>query len=139
MTENTKIQVGGSASITRAFTSQDVVDFAEISGDKNPIHLDDEYAAQSRFKRRIVHGALTSALISAVLGQIHPGPGTIYLSQTLIFKRPVFIGDELTARVEVVALDEAEGVATFSTIVTNQKAKSVLEGEAVVIVPEKVD
>ena len=136
MGEQPKIKIGDSASIDRAFTSQDVEKFAEISGDRNPIHLDDEYAAQTQFKRRIVHGALTSSMISAVLGQVFPGPGTIYLSQTLNFKRPVFIGDALTATVEVTDFDTKGMTANFRTVVTNQKGKVVLDGDAVVIVPE---
>jgi len=130
-----EIQVGDTASMTKQISDKDVRTFAEISGDKNPVHLDDEFAAQTFFKKRIAHGALSGALISAVLGMVMPGPGTIYLSQTLNFKAPVYIGEEITARLEVTAYRANKRITTLKTEVINQEGKLVLDGEAVVIAP----
>lgn len=130
-----EIQVGDTASMTKRISDEDVRTFAEISGDKNPVHLDDEFAAQTFFKKRIAHGALSGALISAVLGMVMPGPGTIYLSQTLNFKAPVYIGEEITARLEVTAYRANKRITTLKTEVFNQEGKLVLDGEAVVIAP----
>jgi len=130
-----EIQVGDTASMTKQISDKDVRTFAEISGDKNPVHLDDEFAAQTFFKKRIAHGALSGALISAVLGMVMPGPGTIYLSQTLNFKVPVYIGEEITARLEVTAYRANKRITTLKTEVFNQEGKLVLDGEAVVIAP----
>ena len=129
------IKVGDTASMKKVVSDNDVRTFAEISGDRNPVHLDDEYAARTPFGRRIAHGALTGALISAVLGQVMPGPGTIYLSQTYKFKAPVYIGDEITAKLEVISYREDKRIATLKTDVFNQDGKLILEGEAVVIAP----
>jgi len=131
-----RIQVGDTASMTKVITDNDVRTFAEISGDRNPVHLDDEYAAHTLFGRRIAHGALSGALISAVLGLVLPGPGTIYLSQMSKFKAPVYINDEITAKVQVIGYREDKRIATLKTDVFNQDGKLVLEGEAVVIAPE---
>jgi len=130
-----EIQVGDTASMTKQISDEDVRTFAEISGDKNPVHLDDEFAAQTIFKKRIAHGALSGALVSAVLGMVMPGPGTIYLSQTLNFKAPVYIGDEITARLDVTAYRANKRITTLKTEVFNQEGKLVLDGEAVVIAP----
>ncbi len=127
------VKVGDYAELTRTFSDEDVRAFAHISGDSNPIHLDDEYAAGTRFGRRLVHGMLTAGLISAVLGTQLPGPGSIYLSQTLKFRAPVFIGDTITARVTVKAVREDKPIVTFKTVCLNQEGKKVLEGEAVLI------
>ena len=131
-----ELQVGDTASMSKLVSDEDVRTFAEISGDKNPVHLDDDFAATTFFKRRIAHGALSGALISAVLGMLMPGPGTIYLSQTLNFKAPVYIGEEITARLEVTAYRADKRIATFKTQVFNQDEKLVLDGEAVVIAPK---
>jgi 3-hydroxybutyryl-CoA dehydratase len=130
------LQIGATASRTKTITDADVRAFAELSGDFSPIHVDDEYAATSRFGRRIAHGILTGSLISAVLGNDLPGPGTIYLSQSFQFKAPVFPGDTITARVELTAYREEKRIATFRTTCTNQDGGVVLEGEAVVIAPK---
>lgn len=131
----TTIQIGQSASLTKTISDSDVRTFAAISGDHNPLHLDDEYAATTVFGRRIAHGSLTSALISAVLGEKLPGLGTIYLSQQTQFRGPVYIGDTITARVEVVAYREDKRITTLKTDVINQDGKRVVTGEAVVIAP----
>ncbi|HSH01573.1 MAG TPA: MaoC family dehydratase [Anaerolineae bacterium] len=131
------VAIGAKASLTKRITAQDVETFAEISGDRNPVHLDDEYASTTPFKKRIAHGALTSALISAVLGQHLPGQGTIYLSQNAKFKAPVYLDDEITATVEVTDYREDKRITTLKTDVYNQHDTLVLTGEAVVIAPEQ--
>jgi 3-hydroxybutyryl-CoA dehydratase len=131
------LQVGVTASRTRTVSARDIDYFAEASGDTNPVHLDEDYAAGTIFKRRIAHGMLTAGLISAVLANDLPGPGTIYLSQSLQFKAPVYIGDEITATVELVNYRESKRIATFRTTCTNQNGDLVLEGEAVVLAPKE--
>jgi len=130
-----KVEVGAKASRTKTFTDQDVRGFAQVSSDENPIHLDDTYAAATRFGRRIVHGMLTASLISATLANDLPGEGTIYLSQTLQFKAPVFIGDTITATVEVVKFRAEKRIATLATSCVNHNGIIVIEGEAVVLTP----
>jgi len=129
------MQIGMSASRTKIITDADIRAFAQASGDMNSVHLDEAAAARSRFGRRIAHGMLTASVISAVLGNELPGPGTIYLGQDLKFKAPVFIDDTITATVELTAYREDRRIATFRTTVTNQDGVLVLEGEAVVIAP----
>lgn len=129
------LEIGMTASRTKTFTDADVREFARISGDDNSIHLDETYAAQSPFKQRIVHGMLTASVISAVLGCDLPGLGTIYLGQDLKFKAPVYIGDTVTATVELVQYREDKRIATFRTTCTRQDGTLVIEGEAVVIAP----
>lgn len=130
-----EIQIGDTASMSKRISDKDVRTFADVSGDRNPVHLDDDFAATTMFKKRIAHGALSSALISAVLGMTMPGPGTIYLSQTLNFKAPVYIGEEITARLEVIAYRADKRIATLKTEIFNQDNKLVLAGEAIVIAP----
>jgi len=132
-----KVQVGARASRTKTITDADIRAFAAASGDTNSIHLDEEYAKTTRFGRRIAHGMLTASLISAVLGNDLPALGTIYLSQTLAFKAPVYLGDTITATVEVTAFRSEKRIATLRTTCTNQEGTLVLEGEAVVIAPEE--
>jgi acyl dehydratase len=127
------IKVGDSASITKSFSDTDVRKFAEISGDKNPVHLDDDYAAQTQFKRRLVHGILVTGLISAVLGTELPGEGSIYLNQSIKFRAPVFIGDTVTATVTVIKVREDKPIITLETICKNQDDVVVIEGEAVLL------
>ena len=130
------LKIGDSASLTKTFSDEDVRSFAEISGDKNPVHLDDEYAAVTQFKKRLVHGILTAGLISAVLGTELPGPGSIYLSQSINFRAPVYIGDTITATVTVVKIREGKPIVTLETICKNQDDVAVLEGEAVLLAPK---
>lgn len=129
------IKVGDSASIQKTFTDSDVLTFAIISGDKNPIHLDEDYAANTQFKHRIVHGILTSGLISAVLGMQLPGPGSIYLQQTIKFLAPVFLDDTITAIVTVKNIREDKPIITLETKCVNQDGTIVIDGEAVLLVP----
>ncbi|HAE84323.1 MAG TPA: enoyl-CoA hydratase [Ktedonobacter sp.] len=124
--------VGTRATRVRIVTEADVVRFAEVSGDHNPVHLDADYAASSPFGKRIVHGLLTGAFISAVLGNDLPGPGSIYLGQTLKFLAPVHLGDTVTVSVEVTAIREEKRLVMLRTDCTNQQGKLVLTGEATI-------
>ena len=128
------LKVGDSAEIRKTIADEDVRAFAELTGDRNPVHLDEEYAASTRFGRRIAHGMLGASLISAVLAGELPGRGTVYLSQTLRFTAPVFLGDTVTARVVVKGVREDKPVVTLETFCTNQRGERVVEGEAVVLV-----
>ena len=126
------LQVGQTASIGKTIGEADILMFAAVSLDTNPVHLDAEAAAQTVFKERIAHGMLSAGLISAVLGTKLPGPGTIYMAQSLRFRAPVRIGDTVTATAEVTALDPAKKRATLKTTCT-VKGKVVIEGEATVM------
>jgi 3-hydroxybutyryl-CoA dehydratase len=128
------LKVGDSAEVSKTIADEDVRAFAELTGDRNPVHLDEEYAASTRFGRRIAHGMLGASLISAVLANELPGRGTVYLSQTLRFTAPVFLGDTITARVVVKGVREDKPVVTLETFCTNQRGERVVEGEAVVLV-----
>jgi 3-hydroxybutyryl-CoA dehydratase len=130
------LKVGDSAEMRKTIADEDVRAFAEVTGDRNPVHLDEEYAAATRFGQRIAHGMLGASLISAVLANELPGRGTVYLSQTLKFTAPVFLGDTVTARVTVKAVREDKPVVTLETVCTNQRGERVVEGEAVVLVPK---
>ena len=130
------LELGMEASVQRTVSNDDILGFASISGDKNPVHLDEEYAARTMFKGRIAHGMLTAGYISAVFGMEMPGPGAIYVSQTLNFKAPVRIGDVVTAKVRVVELIAAKRRARFECVCLVD-GKPVLEGEAVLMVPAR--
>jgi 3-hydroxybutyryl-CoA dehydratase len=127
---------GQSAELGKTVTEADVVLFAGVTGDFNPVHVNAEVAERSRFGGRIAHGMLGAGLISAVLGTRLPGPGCIYLSQSLRFTAPVRIGDTVTARVEVVEVIAAKRRARLATVCRNQRGETVIEGEAVVMVPQ---
>ncbi len=129
------LAVGDTAQRTRTVTEADIRAFAAASGDENPVHVDPAYAATSRFGRVIAHGMLSASIISAILGNDLPGPGSVYLSQTLSFKAPVYPGDTVTAQVECIKYREDKRIATFRTTVTNQDGVLVLEGEAVILAP----
>ncbi len=129
------ISIGDSASFTKTLSETDVYLFAGITGDLNPAHVDAVSAARGMFKQRIAHGMLTGSFISTVLAMQLPGPGTIYVGQTLNFRAPVFIGDTITARVEAIEKLEQRRWVRFRTTVTNQEGKVVVEGEATVIPP----
>jgi 3-hydroxybutyryl-CoA dehydratase len=124
--------LGERAERTRTFTEADVIAYAELSGDHNPIHIDSEYAAQSRFGRRIVHGFLTAGMISALLGTELPGIGSIYVSQTFKFVAPVYIGDSVTASVEVTGIREERRLVMLRTDCVNAEGMLVLTGEAII-------
>ncbi|MGL4976083.1 MAG: MaoC family dehydratase [Bosea sp. (in: a-proteobacteria)] len=128
------LSLGQSDSLMRTIMAKDVVLFADVSGDDNPIHLNDDYAASTRFGQRIAHGMFTASLISALLGTRLPGPGAIYLSQTLTFLAPVRIGDIVMAKVEVVELlADKRRARLFCECLVDGKA--VLEGEAWIALP----
>ena len=126
------LNIGDKASLSKAFTAEDVEQFARLSLDANPLHLDEAAAADSVFGRRVVHGALVSSLFSALLGMELPGEGTIYLGQTSSFKAPVFLDEEITATVEVTEVREARGIAKLKTTAVNSAGKTVITGEATV-------
>lgn len=128
-----RLEIGQKATLSRKVNDEDVRAFAELSGDRNPIHLDEEAAARSRFGRRVAHGMFSAVLISAVLGTRLPGPGTVYLSQTMKFEAPVYLGDEILAEVEVVDMRDDRPVLTLRTTCSNQDGVVVLSGEAVVL------
>ena len=130
------LQIGVQASREYTITDEMIRAFAQASGDTNPLHLDEAYAATTQFGRRIAHGMLTASFLSAVLANDLPGPGTIYLGQEVKFKAPVFIDDVITATVELTAYREDKRIATFKTTCTNQDGSTVLDGEAVVIAPK---
>ena len=130
------LTVGASAEYAKTVTDADVMAFAEVTGDFNPVHVDEEAAARSSFGGRIAHGMLAAGLISAVLAMKLPGPGTIYLGQTLRFTRPVRIGDTVTARVEVLEVNAPKRRVRLATTCRNQHGEKVLDGEATVMVPD---
>ena len=127
------LKVGDAATLSKTIRDEDVRAFAELTGDHNPVHLDDEYAAGTRFGRRVAHGMLAASLISAALANELPGRGTVYLSQQLQFTAPVFPGDTVTARVAVSKVREDKPVVTLETVCTNQHGETVIRGEAVVL------
>ncbi len=130
------LSVGQEASLSKTVTEADIAAFAEISGDKNPVHLDAQYAARTIFKERIAHGMLSAAYISAVFGMKLPGPGAIYISQTLSFKAPVKIGDTVITTVKVVELIPEKKRARFECV-CSVNGKPVVQGEAVLMVPAR--
>lgn len=127
---------GQSAEMTRVATAAVVEAFAELSGDANPVHLDEAYAKTTSFGERVAHGMLAGAYISAVIGTQLPGPGAVYLSQSLKFRRPVRIGDEVTARVTVKELDARRGYVTLTTL-CQVNGKTVADGEAWIMAPRR--
>lgn len=131
-----ELKVGATVSWARTITQADIEAFAVLTGDYNPLHLDETFARNTRFGRPVAHGMLVASLISAVLGQLLPGPGTIYLSQSLQFLRPVYPGDTVTAIVEVIHIREDKPVVTLATRCINQNGEEVLRGEAVVLAPK---
>jgi len=130
------LSTGMSESYTRTIRDEDIQQFAEVSGDTNPLHLDDDFAATTRFEKRIAHGMLSGSFISTIVGTKLPGPGCLYRSQTLKFRAPVFIGDTVTATVTITELDQRRGVVTFNTVCTVGDT-DVIRGEAVMMVPKR--
>ena len=132
-----ELTIGMSAEVTRTYDEWDIFTFAAVTGDLNPAHTDEAFAEGTPFRGRVAHGMLTSSLISAVLGTQLPGPGTIYLSQDLKFKRPVRIGDTIRGSAEIVELLPEKNIAKLKTICVNQRGEMVLEGEALVMPPKQ--
>ena len=130
---NRNVEVGFTDSVTVQVTDKMVQQFAELSGDRNPIHMDDAYAAKTRFGRRIAHGMISGALISAALVKIIGGGG-VYLGQTLKFVNPVFIDDTITITIKITGVRKEKGIATVETNVTKANGDMVVKGEAVIMV-----
>jgi len=128
------LQIGDKFSTSKQITDSVVRAFADLSGDYNPIHLDEEFAKTTRFGKRIAHGMISGALISAVLGYEFKERKVVYLSQTLKFTAPVFLDDTVTATATVANIREDKPVVTLETICTNQNGETVVKGEAVVMV-----
>jgi len=131
-----ELKIGDSAYVERTVTDEDIKLFAKISGDKNPIHLDDEYAKNSMFKERIAHGMLGAAWISAVLSKF-PGAGSIYLNQSLSFRRPMKIGDNIRTEITIKELKPEKKRVIFDCKAINQKGETVLLGEGEIIAPSE--
>ena len=131
-----ELSVGQTAETTHVVGFADVEAFAAVSGDHNPVHMDEDFAKTTVFGGRIAHGMLAAAYISAVLGNQLPGPGAIYLSQSLRFRRPVKIGDSVIARVTIMALDDEKAHAPFQTTCL-VNGKSAVDGEALIMVPRR--
>ena len=129
---NTILKIGDKATLSKAFTGNEVEQFAEISSDDNPIHLNQEYAEGTVFGQRIVHGLLVSSLFSGLIGGKLPGHGAVYLGQSLNFKAPVYINEEVEASVEVVKVREDKPILTLRTLCVKSDGTIAIEGEAVV-------
>ena len=129
-----KFNPGDTAEITKTIEQADVDAFAAVTGDHNPIHVDEAFAKTTRFGRRIAHGMLTASLISSVLANKLPGEGSVYLGQTLKFVAPVFPGDEITARVTVREIREDKPIVKLDTVCVNQRGETVIRGEATVVI-----
>jgi 3-hydroxybutyryl-CoA dehydratase len=127
------IRVGDVAEVSKTITDEDVRAFADLTGDHNPVHLDDQYASNTRFGRRVAHGMLTASLISSLLANKLPGEGTVYLSQSLKFVAPVYLDDTVTARATVTGIREDKPIATLETVCLNQRGEMLVKGEAVVL------
>ena len=129
-----ELKIGDKFSTTKQITDSVIRAFAELSGDYNPIHLDEEFAAKTQFGKRIAHGMISGALISAVLGNEFRGRTVIYLSQTIKFIAPVFIDDTVTATATVSKIREDKPIVTIETICTNQNGETVVTGEGKIMV-----
>ncbi|MHB8099946.1 MAG: MaoC family dehydratase [Sulfuricurvum sp.] len=130
-----KINVGMEVTYSQTITDADVKTFAGFSGDTNPVHMSDEYAENSRYKKRIAHGLMSASFFSALFGTKLPGPGCVYVSQTLQFKRPVYIGDTVTASAIVKTIDLNKRRVIFQTL-CKVKNKIVIDGEAELYIPK---
>ena len=131
-----EMKAGDFAQFSKTVSESDVYLYAGLTGDFNPAHVNEAYAKETFFETRIAHGMLTAGFVSAVLGTMLPGPGTIYLKQNLRFLAPVRIGDTITARVEIVELIHAKNRVRLKTTCSNQDGAQVLDGEALVMAPK---
>ena len=129
------LKVGDRAVLTKTFSEEEVFRFAALSGDENPLHLDKGFGAASIFGRRVVHGMLVASLFSGLIGIELPGPGSIYLGQTLSFRAPVFIGEPVTVSVEIIRVRDDKPIITLQTLCVNAAGDVAVEGEAVVKAP----
>ena len=132
-----ELKVGDSAKFSKTISDSDVYLFAGVTGDFNPAHVDEEYAKNTYFKTRIVHGMLTASFISTVIGTKLPGPGTIYMRQAVNFLAPVHMGDTITAHAEISEIDMDKKKVRLKTFCTNQEGTTVLDGEALVSPPRR--
>jgi acyl dehydratase len=130
------LKVGDKASVKRAITDEDIIRIAEITGDYNPVHIKDDFAMATRFKGRIAHGELITGLVSAVIGNVLPGHGSIFLSQNIHFLKPARPNDTITATVEIISIRKDKPIISLSAICTNQNDQVILEGNYVVLKEE---
>jgi len=131
------VSIGDKAKFSKTISESDIYTYAGITGDFNPAHIDEEYASKTFFKRRICHGMLLAGLISNVIGTILPGPGTIYISQTVNFLKPVYIGDTITAKVEIIEIIDSKK-SWLNTKCLNQAGIVVVDGSALVSLPKEL-
>lgn len=131
-----EIEIGMSASYSQTITDADIKSFAGISGDNNPVHMSDEFAQSSRFKKRIAHGLLSSSFFSSLFGTKLPGEGCVYVAQSLNFKHPVYIGDTVTASIMVISIDIQKSRVHFKTS-CKVGGRVVIDGEAEIYIPER--
>jgi acyl dehydratase len=129
------LKVGDSQTMTKQFTESDVIGFAHVTGDVNPAHLDENYAKNTFFKTRIVHGMLVGSLFSAIFGTEFPGLGSIYINQSLKFIKPVYLNDTITAKVTIKEIITEKNRVIFDCVANNQNQEVVLVGEAVIMPP----
>lgn len=132
-----QIAKGDVSEFTKTVSESDIYQYAGITGDFNPAHVNEAYASKTFFKKRIAHGMLSAGFISAILGNHLPGPGSIYVKQELNFMAPVYIGDTITARAEVIHVDKEKNRVTLSTNCFNQEGTMIIKGEAVLSPPKK--
>jgi len=132
-----ELEIGDTAEFSKTVSESDIYQFAGITGDFNPAHMNEEYAKKTFFKTRIAHGMLSAGFISTTIGTKLPGTGSIYISQTLSFLAPVRIGDTITARVEVIEIMAGKNRVRLKTVCVNQGGTQVLDGEAVVSPPKR--
>jgi 3-hydroxybutyryl-CoA dehydratase len=125
-----QLRVGQTARLTKTVTDADLRLYAEITGDYNPLHFSDDFAARTRFGRRVAQGGIAAGLLNALVAMELPGPGTVFMSQSLTYRRPAYIGDTLTATVEILALKADKPVCHLAFAVTNQNGEAVLDAEA---------
>lgn len=128
----TRFQIGDSYSISKLFEEHEVLEFSQMSQDGNPIHFDDEYASTTRFQKKIVQGPFVASLIGGILGSHLPGPGTIYISQNTRFLKPVFVGEKVTASVQITRIRMDKPIMNLRTWVENENMEVVIDGEATI-------
>jgi 3-hydroxybutyryl-CoA dehydratase len=132
-----QVKIGTIVEFKKKFSHEDVVDFSRITGDDNPIHLDELVAQKSIFKSRVVHGMLVSSMFSKIFGTIYPGVGSIYLDQSLKFLKPVYINQEIQARVTLISFDSVKRKGTFLTECLDENMNLIITGEAKILFPKQ--